>query len=75
MKGEASSHDRMAWALAIAIWLVGAMALAVLWQWHPRSQVLDIAMGFVLYVAAFFYFLALMPIRAWVARRLTRRVR
>jgi hypothetical protein len=60
---------------AIAVWLAGAAVLAVLWEWHPKSELLDVLLGAVLYIVAFLYLLALHPLHEWAARWLHRRAR
>jgi membrane protein YdbS with pleckstrin-like domain len=73
MTGGSEAMERNAWTIAIVIWLAGAAVLAVLWQWHPKSELLDVLLGFVLYVVAFFYILALPVLRDTAARWLSRR--
>lgn len=73
MKEGTAAGAGSAWGLAIAIWLAGAAILAALWEWHPRSQVLDVLLGTLLYIVAFFYFLALAPLHEWAARWLNHR--
>lgn len=57
------------WALAFAIWVAGAAVLWVAWEWQKTIRgTLGDLIAYVLYVALFFYFLALGPIRNWVCR-------
>ncbi len=52
---------------------MGAAVLYVLWYTRLFvSDTLETIWGFVLYLVAFFYFLALGPIRDWVASHLIR---
>jgi hypothetical protein len=64
-------RERKAWAFTFVIWGIG---VAVLWMlWSNRVFVNDIAeaiFGFILYVVAFFYLLALWPIYHLVDGRL-----
>lgn len=63
------SRDNKIWLVTFAIWIVGAGAIAFIWE--QRVFVNDIAesvFGFALYIVAFFYFLAAMPIRSFVER-------
>jgi hypothetical protein len=62
MKERTAVDARLAWGLAITIWRAGAAILAAPRRWHPRSQVLDVLLGTLLYTVAFFYFLALGPL-------------
>jgi uncharacterized membrane protein YfcA len=72
-EGKASvTVENKAWYIAIGIWLAGAAVLYWLWHSHFANDVLDTIFGFVLYLIAFFYFLALFPIRERVARWLRR---
>lgn len=73
--GPPAGYGRRVWALALAAWLAGAAMLAALWHWHPRSRTLDVLLGAVLYVAAFFYMLALWPLVRWAERIIARRSR
>jgi hypothetical protein len=50
------------------IWLAGAWLIWVLWDTHPSNQLLDVLLGFVLYVAGFFYCFAFVPIHWFVER-------
>ena len=62
------TRDRKVWTVALAIWLAGVAVLHV--AWYSRlfvSDALETVWGLALYVVAFFYFLALWPIRDWVA--------
>jgi RsiW-degrading membrane proteinase PrsW (M82 family) len=51
-----------------AVWLVGAVGLYFLWNFHFRNNGLDIVWGSVLYVVAFFYIFVLWPIHNAVDR-------
>ena len=61
------SRENKTWAVTFAIWAMGA---AIIWAlWDARVFVSDFVedtFEFVLYVIAFFYFLALGPIRDFV---------
>lgn len=65
--------NRGPWPLTLAIWACGAVLLWAGWHWHPRNRWLDMAWGFAVSVATYFYILAFLPIRAWVERRQRRR--
>jgi RsiW-degrading membrane proteinase PrsW (M82 family) len=54
-----------------AIWAAGAGLLCLLWHTHLSNQALDLLLGFVVYVATFFYVFTLMPIYWFVGRRLS----
>ena len=66
------SEKNICQAITAAIWIAGAGILCLLWYTHPANQVLDVLLGTALYVAAFFYVGALMPIYWFVERRVHR---
>lgn len=62
--GQPKNNDNKIWLFTFSIW--GAGAAVIYFLWNTRVFVSDSAegaFGFVLYIVAFFYFLALGPIR------------
>lgn len=59
------------WTIAFIIWGAGAFILWLVWEWQKSvpSPYGDF-IAFVTYVACFFYFLAIGPIKDWVSRTL-----
>lgn len=51
-------------AITVAVWLLGAGVLWLLWNTHPSNEMLDVLLGFALYVITFFYVPALIVILA-----------
>jgi hypothetical protein len=68
------SRENKVWLVTLVIWGIGVGAIALLW--NQRVFVSDLAesvFGFILYIVAFFYFLAVMPIRSFVERHFFKR--
>jgi hypothetical protein len=56
--------DNWAWGITFALWFAGMVPLTLLWNAHPfGAGTADEVYGFGLYLVAFFYFLALIPLR------------
>lgn len=62
--------ERLSWAIAWAIWLVGAGLLTAIWHLHLPNSALDAVWGLALLIAATFYVLLIGLIRAFVLHRL-----
>jgi hypothetical protein len=61
------SRDTKKWVLAFGIWGVGILIIYQLWYTRVFvNEAVETAFGFVLYVIAFFYALALFPIAEWI---------
>jgi len=56
--------------LAFVLWFGGAGLLWAGWEWHPSHPFLDIVWGLILYVVAFFYLFAWLPLRQFSRRLL-----
>ncbi|WP_404402885.1 hypothetical protein [Pelagibacterium halotolerans] len=66
------SKDGNIWAVTFAIWMVGVGILYVFWNFHFPNDMVDLIWGGALYIIAFFYVLALGPIRDFVDYRVFR---
>jgi len=68
LKNKENHHEnKLAWPVTFLIWGAGFFVIYLLWG--ARVFVNDFAesiFGFALYIVAFFYFLAIGPIKGWV---------
>ena len=63
---DPSKKQNLIWTLSIGVWLAGAVLVAIAWNTLPRNTLIDL----VLYLIAFMYFMALIPIKNWIEDRL-----
>ena len=61
--------DSARWFLTFIVWLVGAGIIGLIWYgFRDLGGIVGGIGEFVSYIVAFFYFLALMPIRIWIGQ-------
>ena len=61
------AKENWIWAITFAIWAAGIWPIEKLWYFQPfGNQGLNAVFGYAVYVAAFFYVFALIPIRKFV---------
>jgi hypothetical protein len=68
--GVPMSRDNKVWGITFFIWLIGCGFIYILDKWHFHIALIDTLYGFTIYIVAFFYFLALGPIREFIDRHL-----
>jgi hypothetical protein len=62
-----TGHQSLVWFLTFVVWIAGVVPIYLLWNYHPSPEWVDELLGFAVYLVAFFYILALLPIRSWVS--------